>query len=113
MLSATAKALDLTIQNTGLFERFLAAQAKALSLKPEELRQEYVAASQFGVPAMLGNSPAARAIGAAIGQFVTKPGTLTMTARAKNAAGLGFVDFGLAHTPGAVLDKLDVNARAD
>ena len=38
MLTATAKALDLTIQNTGLFERFLAAQAKALSLKPEELR---------------------------------------------------------------------------
>ena len=113
MLSATAKALDLTIQNTGLFERFLAAQAKALSLKPEELRQEYVAASQFGVPAMLGNSPAARAIGAAVGQFVTKPGRLTMTAKAKNSAGLGFADFGLARTPGAVLDKLDVDAKAD
>ncbi|MCJ2110105.1 hypothetical protein MKK64_02580 [Methylobacterium sp. E-025] len=113
MLTATAKALDLTIQNTGLFERFLAAQAKALSLKPEELRQEYVAATQFGVPAMLGNSPAARAIGAALGQFVTKPGRLTMTAKAKNAAGLGFADFGLARTPGAVLDKLDVDAKVE
>ena len=113
MLTATAKALDLTVQNTGLFERFLATQAKALSLKPEELRQEYVAATQFGVPAMLGNSPAARAIGTALGQFVTKPGRLTMTARAKNAAGLGFADFRLARTPGAVLDKLDVDARVE
>ncbi|TXM67302.1 hypothetical protein [Methylobacterium sp. WL120] len=113
MLTATAKALDLTVQNTGLFERFLAAQAKALSLKPEELRQEYVAATQFGVPAMLGNSPAARAIGSALGQFVTKPGRLTLNAKAKNAAGLGFADFGLARTPGAVLDKLDVDARVE
>lgn len=113
MLSGTAKTLDLTIQNAGLFERFLAAQSKSLSLKPEELRQEYVAASQFGVPAILGNSPAAKAIGAAMGQFVTKPGRLTLSAKAKDAAGLGFVDVGAARSPAAVLDKLDVDARAE
>ena len=75
MLSATAKALDLTVENTGLFDRFIAAQSKVLSLKPEELKQEYVTASVFGVPAILGNSVGAKAIGAAMGQFVTKPGT--------------------------------------
>ncbi|WP_375456843.1 hypothetical protein [uncultured Methylobacterium sp.] len=113
MLSGTAKALDLTIQNAGLFERFLAAQSKSLSLKPEDLRQEYVAASQFGVPAILGNSPAAKAIGAAMSQFVTKPGRLTLSAKAKDAAGLGFVDVGAARSPAAVLDRLDVDARAE
>lgn len=113
MLSGTAKALDLTIQNAGLFERFLAAQSKSLSLKPEDLRQEYVTASQFGVPAILGNSPAAKAIGAAMSQFVTKPGRLTLSAKAKDAAGLGFVDVGAARSPAAVLDRLDVDARAE
>ncbi|WP_336488840.1 hypothetical protein [Methylobacterium nigriterrae] len=113
MLSATAKAVDLTIENTGLFERFIAAQSKVLSLKPDELRQEYVTASVLGVPVILGNSPAARAIGAAMGQFVAKPGRLSVSARAKDAAGLGVADLSTAASPGAVLDKLEVDARAN
>ena len=113
VLSATAKSLDLTLENTGLFERFIAAQSKVLSLKPEELRQEYVSASTLGVPVILGNSPAAKAIGAAMGQFVTKPGRLTVSAKAKDANGVGMADFSTAGSPGAMLDKLDVTAKAE
>ncbi|HEV7438572.1 MAG TPA: hypothetical protein VGN94_02955 [Methylobacterium sp.] len=113
MLSATAKAVDLTIENTGLFERFLSAQSKVLSLKPDELRQEYVTASVFGVPVILGNSPAAKAIGAAMGQFVTKPGRLSVSAKAKDGAGLGVADFSTAGSPAALLDKLEVDAKAN
>jgi hypothetical protein len=113
LLSATAKAVDLTIENTGLFERFISAQSKVLSLKPDELRQEYVTASVFGVPVILGNSPAAKAIGAAMGQFVTKPGRLSVSAKAKDGAGLGVADFSTAASPAALLDKLDVDAKAN
>lgn len=113
MLSATAKALDLTLENGGLFERFINAQAKVLSLKPDELRKEYVTASVIGVPVILGNSTAAKAIGAAMGKFVAKPGTLSISAKAKNDEGLGMVDVSTAPTPAAVLDKLDVDAKAD
>lgn len=113
MLSATAKAMDLTIENTGLFERFIAAQSKVLSLKPEELTQEYVTASAIGVPAILGNSAAAKAIGTAMAQFVAKPGRLLLTAKAKNGKGLGMIDFGAAPTPAGILDRLDVNAKAN
>lgn len=113
MLSATAKALDLTIENGGLFERFIAAQSKVLSLKPEVLTQEYVTASAFGVPAILGNSVAAKAIGSAISQFVAKPGRLSLSARPKNGTGLGVIDFSAAPTPGAVLDRLEINAKAN
>ncbi|NEU11314.1 hypothetical protein G3T14_04135 [Methylobacterium sp. BTF04] len=113
MLSATAKALDLTIENTGLFERFIAAQSKVLSLKPEELKQEYVTASVYGVPAILGNSPSAKAIGAAMGQFVTKPGTLSLSVRPKNGTGIGMLEFGAAPTPAAVLDRLTIDAKAN
>ncbi|WP_019903904.1 hypothetical protein [Methylobacterium sp. 77] len=113
MLGATAKALDLRIENTGLFERFIASQSKSLSLKPEELTQEYVTATTFGVPAILGNSAGAKAIGTAMGQFVTKPGTLVVSAKAKNAGGIGMLEFSAAPTPGAVLDRLDVSAKAN
>lgn len=113
MLSATAKALDLTLENGGLFERFIDAQAKVLSLKPDELRKEYVTASVIGVPVILGNSAAAKAIGAAMGKFVAKPGILSISAKAKSGEGLGMVDVSTAPTPAAVLDKLDVSAKAD
>jgi len=113
MLSATAKALDLTLENGGLFERFIDAQAKVLSLKPDELRKEYVTASVIGVPVILGNSAAAKAIGAAMGKFVAKPGILSIRAKAKSGEGLGMVDVSTAPTPAAVLDKLDVSAKAD
>ena len=113
MLSATAKALDLTLENGGLFERFIDAQAKVLSLKPDELRKEYVTASVIGMPVLLGNSAAAKAIGAAMGKFVAKPGTLSISAKAKSTEGLGMVDVSTAPTPAAVLDKLEVNAKAE
>lgn len=113
MFTANAKALDVTVENTGLFERFIAAQSKSLSLKPEELRQEYVNASQFGVPIILGGSAGARAIGAAMGQFVTKPGRLVVNAKAKTDAGLGFADFAFARSPAAVFDKIEVEAKAE
>lgn len=113
MLSATAKVLDLSLENGGLFERFIDAQAKSLSLKPDELKQEYVTASVVGIPVILGNSEAAKAIGAAMGRFVTKPGTLSISAKAKNGGGLGVIDFSTAATPGAVLDKLDVQAKSE
>lgn len=113
MLSATAKAVDLKLENGGLYERFIDAQSKSLSLKPDELRKEYVTACLIGIPVILGNSPAAKTIGAAMGKFAAKPGTLSISARAKAGTGLGIADFSTAGSPGAVLDKLEVNAKAE
>ncbi len=113
MFSGNARNLDVTVENNGLFERFLSAQAKDLSLKPDELRKEYVTASVLGVPVILGNSPAAKEIGAAMGQFVMNPGKLTLRAKSKEATGVGFVELGTARSPAAVLDRLDVQAKAN
>ncbi|MGU3418741.1 hypothetical protein [Methylobacterium sp. D54C] len=113
MFSGSAKTLNLTVENAGLFERFLAAQSKDLSLKPDELRKEYVTASLLGVPIILGNSAAAKGIGAAMGQFVMKPGKLVVHAKSKEPAGIGFIDLGAARSPAAVLDRLEVEAKAN
>ncbi|MCJ2117752.1 hypothetical protein MKK65_14455 [Methylobacterium sp. J-001] len=113
MFTGSAKSLDLTIENAGLFERFLAAQSKDLSLKPDELRKEYVTASLLGVPVILGNTAAAKGIGAAMGQFVMKPGKLVLHAKSKEPAGIGFIDIGAARSPAALLDRIDVEAKAN
>ena len=113
LFSGNARTLDLTVENSGLFERFLTAQAKELSLKPDELRKEYVTASVLGVPVILGNGPAAKSIGAAMGQFVMNPGKLTIRAKSKEPTGIGFVELGTAPSPAAVLDRLDIDARAN
>ena len=47
-------------------------------------------------------------------QFVAKPGRLFLSARPKNGGtGLGVIDFSAAPSPGAVLDRLDVTAKAN
>ncbi|ACL57154.1 hypothetical protein [Methylobacterium nodulans] len=113
LLGATAKALALTVENTGLFDRFVADQAKAQSLKPAELQREYSTAAMLGIPAVLGNSAGAKALGQAVARFVTKPGRLTITAAAKDPAGLGFLDLSTAASPGKLFDRLNVTATAE
>jgi hypothetical protein len=66
-----------------------------------------------GIPVMLGNSAAAKALGQAVARFVAKPGRLSVEARARDAGGLGVADFAGAPDPVALLDKVDLKATAD
>ncbi|TGD95526.1 hypothetical protein [Methylobacterium nonmethylotrophicum] len=113
LLGASAKSLALTLENGGLFQRFVAQQAKAQSLKPEELQREYGTAAMLGIPAVLGNSPSAKALGQAVSRFVVKPGRLSVSAAAKDPGGLGLVDFSTAASPGKIFDRLTVDAKAE
>ncbi|WP_128564446.1 hypothetical protein [Methylobacterium crusticola] len=113
ILGASAKALSLTLENGGLFQRFVDQQAKAQSLKPEELQREYGTAAMLGIPAVLGNSPDAKALGQAVARFVVKPGRLSVNAAAKDPSGLGIVDFSSAGSPGKLFDRLTVTATAE
>jgi hypothetical protein len=113
LLGASAKSLGLTLENGGLFQRFVDQQAKAQSLKPEELQREYGTAAMLGIPAVLGGSPSAKALGQAVSRFVTKPGRLTVSAAAKDPAGLGLMDFSTAPSPGKIFDRLTVDATAE
>ncbi|WP_053221017.1 hypothetical protein [Methylobacterium indicum] len=113
LLGASAKSLGLTLENGGLFQRFVDQQAKAQSLKPEELQREYGTAAMLGIPAVLGGSPSAKALGQAVSRFVVKPGRLSVSAAAKDPAGLGLMDFSTAPSPGKIFDRLTVTATAE
>jgi hypothetical protein len=70
-------------------------------------------AAAVAVPAMLGGSGQAKAIGQAVARFVAKPGKLSISAKTKDPAGLGIADFAVIGEPGAILEKLEVTATAE
>jgi hypothetical protein len=112
-LGASVRSLDLTVEDKGLAERLLAHEARRQRTSPEDLRRAYGAAAAIGVPALLGNSSQAKAVAQAVARFLAKPGRLVVTAKAKDPAGLGAADIAALGDATAVLDKLDVTARAD
>lgn len=114
LLGATLKEARLVIENKGLFERILEREAKKQNKKPDQLRRELATVAQMGVPMMLGNSDAAKVIGAAVGKFVAKPTRLTVTAKARTPGGLGLAEvMGAGGDPGEILGMLDVTASND
>jgi hypothetical protein len=113
LVGATAKTLDLTVENKGLFDKVMAMQAKEQKRSPDDLRKEYGMAAAVGIPAMLGNSGSAKAVGQAIARFIAKPGRLSISARAKDSAGLGLADLASLGEPATIFDKLEVTATAE
>jgi len=113
VVGATARSVELSVENNGLFDRLLAQQAKKQGKSADDLRREYGRAAAVAVPAMLDKSPSAKSLGQAIARFIAKPGRLTISARAKDAAGLGLSDLIGAPNPAAILDKLEITATAE
>jgi hypothetical protein len=112
-VGASLRSLDVTIENGGLAERLLRLNARDQGRTPDDLRREYGLAAALGIPAMLGASPASRTLAQAVSRFVAKPGRLTVNVRAKAAAGLGVADMLAVPDPTAILDQVEISARAE
>lgn len=112
-LGATARSVEATLQNFGLFEKLLENEARKARKSPEELRQQFAMMASLGLSAILGPSDAAKTLTAAIARFVAKPGKLTVQASAKSASGLGLADVITLSDPTEILDKIDVKATAE
>jgi hypothetical protein len=114
LMGATAKQLTLVVENKGLFEKALEYQAKSRKKSVDQIRKEYAAAAQMGIPAMIGASPAAKQIATAVAKFVARPNRLTISAKARNPGGLGLAEVAVAGgEPAAILDGLEVTATAE
>jgi hypothetical protein len=113
LLGATAKNAQLTVSNEGLVQRLIADQAAKRGKSADELRRDLGSMAAVGVAPMLGNGPGAQAIGQALARFIAKPGKLTLSARAKDAGGLGIADISALGDAASVLDRLEVTATAE
>lgn len=111
-LGATARNLQVKLQNFGLVEKLIENQARKTKRKVEEVRQQFTMVASVGLAAILGPSEAAKTLASAASRFVAKPGTLTIDASAKSPTGLGLADVLTISQPTEIFDKIDVKAEA-
>jgi len=113
LLGATAKTVELKLQNLGLAEKLIENEARKSKRKVEDVRREYGMMASLGLAAILGPSDGAKALANAVARFVAKPGTLTVKATAKTPSGLGLADVITLGEPNEIFGKIDVEATAE
>jgi hypothetical protein len=111
-LGAAARSLQVSLVNDSLFEKLIAKTARDSRRKAEDVRAELAAGATMMVPMLLGDHPAARPIGAALGKFVAEPKNLRIEVKAKGE-GLGATDFLAVSNPMDLLKKVDITATAN
>ena len=113
LLGATAKNLDIKLENLGLAEKLLENEARKSKRKVEDVRREYGTIASLGLAAILGPSDGAKSLASAIARFVAKPGKLSVSASSKAPTGLGLADVITLADPTEIFDKIDVKANAE
>lgn len=111
-LGVSAKSVNLSVTNDSLFEKLIAKQARETRRKPEDVRAELAAGATLAVPMMMGDHPAAKVLGTALGKFVAEPKNLKINLTAKGA-GLGATDFLAVANPMDLLKKVDITASVN
>jgi hypothetical protein len=112
LLGAAAKSVQIRVVNESLFEKLIAKQARDARRKVEDVRAELAAGATMMVPMFLGDHPAAKTVGTALGRFVAEPKNLNVTVTAKGE-GLGATDFIAVSNPLELLNKVDIQAAAN
>jgi hypothetical protein len=105
------KGLDITVQNDGLMQRFIAKQAKDQRKSPEEVKTGMAQIAAMAIPAMLGGAPAARTIVAAALKFIADPKHLQIVARAPD--GLLLSELSNLKDPVLLLNRIELSASAN
>jgi hypothetical protein len=108
-LGLNLQSFRLNLDNLGLFDRVLQAEARKAGREPAALRRDWGALAAIALPAMLGDSPAAKTLAGAVARFIASPRSLTISATAP-PGGIGLADVIAAGDPKAVLGRLDIKA---
>ncbi len=108
LFSATFKALEVDVKNSGLMEASFAASAKEQGMTPDELKSNLITAVSVGLPAMLGNSDESKKVAEALAKFIASPKSLKFSANAPR--GFGASDM---LDPASIGEKLKLSATAN
>jgi hypothetical protein len=110
-LGVSAKSFELLVKNDSMFEKLLEQQAKLQKRKASDLRAELATGATLMAPLFLGDHPAAKLVGDAIGTFIANPKNIKIGAVAKD--GVSMADFVAVSDPKAILKKVDITASAN
>lgn len=109
LVDATAERLTIAIEDEGLAERVLEQQAREQGVPPQVLQEQSAMMATAMLPMMMGNTPQARELGAALGAFVARPGALDIALTSRQDGGVPVM---LMSDPMMVLNLFDVSATA-
>lgn len=84
----TVKELGIYIENSGLFERIVAREARKTGQSIDETRRQITAASAVAAARMTASTSGAEQVKAALLKFLNRPGKLKVAMKAKDAQGI-------------------------
>ncbi|WP_372423096.1 hypothetical protein [Salinarimonas chemoclinalis] len=110
--AATARSVSVSIVDEGLTERLLEMQAGRMGVGANDLRGIGVMTARTMVPAQLGGTPEAIALGEALATFLEAPGALDVSVTAIDPAGIPFAAVMQTDDPRALLPLVTIEAQA-
>ncbi|MGO9132779.1 MAG: hypothetical protein ACLP8A_01855 [Methylovirgula sp.] len=111
LLNVVLRHLEVRIENAGLFERAVAAEAKRSSTTPDGVRKNLIAAVKEGLPKALGQGRDTDLVLAALVKFINAPKNFRLSILAPQ--GLGAFDAALLKEPEALQQKIDIEVMAN
>ncbi|MGP9818942.1 hypothetical protein ACTZWW_02910 [Salinarimonas sp. NSM] len=110
--AATALSFSVSIADEGLTERLLDMQAGRMGVGADDLRGMGVMAARTMVPAQLGATPEAIALGEALATFLEAPGELDVSVTAVDPAGVPLAAAMQTEDPRELLPLVTIEAQA-
>jgi len=111
MMSANVSGLDVRWTEGGLFDKALAWYATSQRKSAAAARKEWLMATMM-LPVLAGGDPSAMRVTEAMGAFIRKPGTFSLSLRSKGAP-LGLADFMRLSDPSFLLSRVEITAVAN
>jgi hypothetical protein len=107
------KELSVATEDDGLAEKIFTMVGREQGQDPATIRPQISGVAAGMIPMMLGGTEQAQQVANAVMTFLNRGSSLKITVVAKDAAGLGFMDFMAAESnPAALVEKVDISAEA-
>ncbi|HEV7308464.1 hypothetical protein [Ensifer sp.] len=113
LFGLTAREAKLTLEDKGILAKGIKLYAEENHMTEDSVRGLLVLMTSAGVQHFAATQPKLQDVATAFTQFISKPGTFTLTVKAKDEAGVGALELiGAAENPALLLDKVDLEAKA-
>ncbi len=113
LIAATAKSLNLSIDDNGGIDRIMAMGANDEDLPVEDYRSGMIETVTGSIGMLTGGKASGTNLAKAIAAFLQTPGHIEIGIKSKRPNGLGMADFAAAQkNPAALLDKVDLTATS-
>ncbi|MCZ4071530.1 hypothetical protein [Agrobacterium sp. LMR679] len=114
LFGLAGREVKLTIKDEGLMAKAIKLYALQNDMTEDQVRATLTLVASMMLPQLAAEQPKLQNAVEALVQFISKPGTLTVTVKSTGANGLGIFDLVAASdNPMGLLDKVDIQATAE